>query len=558
MPKHLGWIGLALVAFWGCQEDKPTDDQVLVSGIPTFEAFTDSLNKANLMVAKWAIVNDSVIQSAAVTIDWSSELEVLRKTNINHLRYRDSYSITDTVVGLERWIVFSAVSSEQEVQRLEIRQQEGRIIYYSIHKVNQSLFSKSDISFEFEPTRYQLDLKQTVNWVFENEQFVVGDIYPSGELWKINLAFDNATCPLNMVMAWSDHIIFKNGAELVKFTKTTSTTDSLVYLSDFYNSCVVFKTLDNGHIIGRWINKKKDHQYSVKLTGIKNVAQRFQVSTTPLQNVSGSNSITFIDDQGHRSDAVELRLQQCQHIVSGSILTETGDYRYLEGVVRNDSLLLSTFDGTHAYYINGLIKDDQTITGHFIAGSGYKRSIEVKLNHEAELRAAETLTAHKDSIPFRFKFPNPAGQLVSLEDPQFANKPAIVSIMGTWCSNCLDEIAFLKEVNQLYSEDLSIIALDFELISDSVKAMSSINRYKKNLELNFPILLASTSATKDRASELLPALSQISSYPTMVLLDRDHNVVRIHTGFSGPATGRDTYDEFRAEYLALIDSIVAN
>jgi len=41
--------------------------------------------------------------------------------------------------------------------------------------------------------------------------------------------------------------------------------------------------------------------------------------------------------------------KQTKNKLTGTFLTTTGDYRYLDGIVTGDSLKLSTFDGAHAY-----------------------------------------------------------------------------------------------------------------------------------------------------------------------------------------------------------------
>ena len=137
------------------------------------------------------------------------------------------------------------------------------------------------------------------------------------------------------------------------------------------------------------------------------------------------------------------------------------------------------------------------------------------------------------------------------------NKVTLVSVMGTWCSNCLDETLFLKKVRSRYgAEDLQIVALDFELVRDSAVAKRNIQRQVENLEIPYPVLLASLSTNKAKASSLLLALNGVFSYPTLVVMDRQHNVVKIHTGFSGPATGRERYLAFEKEYFDLLDELV--
>jgi len=54
----------------------------------------------------------------------------------------------------------------------------------------------------------------------------------------------------------------------------------------------------------------------------------------------------------------------------------------------------------------------------------------------------------------------------------------------------------------------------------------------------------------------LPALNGIAAFPTTLFIDRKGNVRKVHTGFSGPATGK-FYDEFKKEFNRLIDQLVS-
>ena len=541
----------------GCNSLEESEEAAVVKGLPSFKAFVDSLNNADLMVAKWAVNGDSIVERAALNIDWEKELETLRKSNVNHLRFRDSYTISDSVIGSERRVSFVAISDDQEVQRMEVRLVKGAVIYYAINKANSTLFSSSIIEFEFHPHQYSLKLDQKIKWVFDNQQYVVGNVFPKGTFWRANLQFDDAKCPINFIITENGQLLAKNGSETVRFSQSESIEDSLIFHSDNFNSSLVYSHVSDNKISGKWINGKKDNAYSVSFQAIKNTPYRFLVETIPTTNLTGSHTAKFLKPDGEVQETVELRLVQNNHIVTGSFLTETGDYRFLEGVVRNDSLLLSTMDGTHAYLFQAEIID-QELSGVFQTGTGYKQAWKATLNSKPAMRSAEHITTKHDSIPFSFSFPDSKGNIVSISDEQFMGKPMIITIMGTWCSNCLDESVFLKEIHELYSEkELKIVALDFELVSDSVRAFKNIDRHKQSLGVNYPVLLASTKATKKRASELLPALSEVSSYPTMIFLDRNHEIVRIHTGFSGPATGRESYDAFRSKYLALAADLVA-
>ena len=51
-------------------------------------------------------------------------------------------------------------------------------------------------------------------------------------------------------------------------------------------------------------------------------------------------------------------------------------------------------------------------------------------------------------------------------------------------------------------------------------------------------------------------LDHFSAYPTTIFIDRKGDVRKIHTGFSGPATG-DHYTRFVAEVKATLDQLLA-
>ena len=53
----------------------------------------------------------------------------------------------------------------------------------------------------------------------------------------------------------------------------------------------------------------------------------------------------------------------------------------------------------------------------------------------------------------------------------------------------------------------------------------------------------------------LPNLSGVYGYPTAIFVDRSGHIRKIHTGFSGPATGKH-YEEQIAGFRALVDELL--
>ena len=79
--------------------------------------------------------------------------------------------------------------------------------------------------------------------------------------------------------------------------------------------------------------------------------------------------------------------------------------------------------------------------------------------------------------------------------------------------------------------------------------------YRDELGITFPILVAGV-ADNDDASRKLPSLSGVYGYPTAIFIDKQGKVREIHTGFTGPATGRH-YEEYVSEFRDLVDALLA-
>jgi thiol-disulfide isomerase/thioredoxin len=145
--------------------------------------------------------------------------------------------------------------------------------------------------------------------------------------------------------------------------------------------------------------------------------------------------------------------------------------------------------------------------------------------------------------------------MVSLSDLQFKNRVVLLQVMGSWCPNCMDESAYLSELYKKYkSNGLEIIALAFEKTTDFKTAQQQVKRLKNRFGIEYNMLITQLSG-KEKASETLSALNKISAFPTLLFLNRSHQVVRIHTGFNGPATGT-LFNDFKQETEQIINELI--
>ncbi|MGB0985287.1 MAG: peroxiredoxin family protein [Saprospiraceae bacterium] len=305
---------------------------------------------------------------------------------------------------------------------------------------------------------------------------------------------------------------------------------------------------------GEYVLTTKD-DYSIPFVAKQGQNYRFsQLRKPPKMDVSGEWEVTFGLDTDEPYKAIG-EFKQDGNYLTGTFLTETGNYRYLEGTIQADKLYLSTFDGSHAFLFEAKILEDSSLIGSFRSGSHYRTLWEAKRNSNVELASEYELTYLKEGYDeLAFSFPNTENKPVSLKDEAYDGKVKIVQILGTWCPNCGDETMFLSDyLNKNKNENLAVIGLAYERHSEFDKAAAAVNRMKKRFDVPYEMLIAGTSS-KIEAAKTLPMLNAIISYPTMIFIGKKGKVRKIHTGFAGPATSK--YDDFKKEFEETVELLL--
>jgi peroxiredoxin len=268
-------------------------------------------------------------------------------------------------------------------------------------------------------------------------------------------------------------------------------------------------------------------------------------------DVSGRWSVTFLED-GAKPEAAVGEFSQAQDVVTGTILTDTGDHRFLAGQLHDGELYLSTFDGAHVFLYKAKLAEDGGLSGDFWSGTAYHEKWTAKKNAAAALPDAYSLTSMRSgNKTFDFAFPDLAGNTVTARDPKFKNKVLIVALAGSWCPNCHDEAAFLAPLYR----GLEVVALMFEHFGDFDRAAAATQRFRQHYGIDYTTLIAGIS-DKDDAAKKLPMLDRVYAFPTTIFIDRQGQVRKIHTGFSGPATG-EHYTQFVDEVKQTLDQLLA-
>ena len=306
----------------------------------------------------------------------------------------------------------------------------------------------------------------------------------------------------------------------------------------------VFNVWFEGNIVdattieGNWYKDGQD--YKVPFVAKHGKIKRFEspeVLSVSSESITGRWEVDFSKDNEEDHYKAIGQFKHVDNYLTGTFMTETGDYRFLEGNVYNDSLYLSCYDGAHLFLFKAQLKNDSLI-GTFWSGIHWQEPWVAVRNKDFKLTNPDSLTFLKDGYTnLAFTFPNLNGDSVSLSDEKYAGKVVIVNIMGPWCPNCKDETAYLTELyDQYHEKGLEIIALSYNKSEDFETAKNNTLKVKEFFGAKYDFLIAG-QANKISAGKTLPMLNHIMSFPTSIFIDRKGNIRKIRTGFYGPGTG---------------------
>lgn len=352
----------------------------------------------------------------------------------------------------------------------------------------------------------------------------------------------------------------ENGEEMIKLDSAIVKNDSVHVRFPYFNSELVFAATSKKEVNGYWVNYNKGPHYKIPFTSKRaKKAPRFMEANktkSASASVNGRWRVTFEPNTNSAYPAIGIFEQAPGSTkVSGTFLTETGDYRYLEGNLVDDSLYLSCFDGSHAFLFKGNLKGD-SLYGTFFSGNHWSSSWIGVRDENAELKSPDELTYLVDQQPISFELKDLEGNDFSFPNADYAGKVVIIQIMGSWCPNCLDETQYYKELYANYhSKGLEIISIGYEMGNSFEDYAANIERLRNKLSLPFHFLVGG-KASKGMASEHFSALNKIISFPTSIYIGRDGTVKRIHTGFNGPGTG-SYYTDYVQNTNSLIESLLA-
>ncbi|WP_066758760.1 TlpA family protein disulfide reductase [Crocinitomix algicola] len=345
-----------------------------------------------------------------------------------------------------------------------------------------------------------------------------------------------------------------NGKERIELTNINLQNDSLYIPFATFDSELRAQIKSKNKILGNWHNYSKGPNYKIPFTAEFGIKKRFPYKKEKT-TIPGKWEVTFNYEKQAEKAIGLFHYSSVNNLneIEGTFLTETGDYRFLEGIATKDSLYLSTFDGSHAFLFSAQLKQD-TLWGEFLSGTHYKSKWYAIKNENFELKHPDSLTYVINDIPLELSLTSSDNLPYTYPNKDTEDKVTLIQIMGSWCPNCLDESRYLAQQKQRYGDELEIIAVTFEMPEKLEDRIQKIRNYKAVLGLNYTFLMGG-SACKSCASELFPQLNNIISFPTLIFIDKKGKIRKVHTGFNGPGTGI-YYENFVERTDAFLNTLI--
>ena len=349
----------------------------------------------------------------------------------------------------------------------------------------------------------------------------------------------------------------RNADERIPITDIRQKADSLLVNMPFFDAELLLKKNLMGYE-GQWKKVGSKGDVYMPLLIQKGAERVLLSSSTSSKNISGRWKTIFTNPEGKRSMAI-AEFSHEGNKLKGTFLTPTGDYRFLEGTIAGDSLTLTTFDGTHAFYFAAKVdKQGNMVNGIFASGPTYLERWEAVKDLNVELDGSEAVMKVRDpNAKLNFRFLDLDSNWVSINDQRFQNKVVIIQIMGSWCPNCMDETAFLSDYYRKNKDrGLEIIGLAYEYSLEFAKARKSLSRFRDKFNVDYPMLITGVTSSDERRTEkTLPQMTPIKAFPSMIILGKDGKVQQSHAGYEGPATGIH-HEKFKKEFSATIDQLL--
>lgn len=378
-------------------------------------------------------------------------------------------------------------------------------------------------------------------------------------IWRGTIRLQEKELPFNFELTkQGDDLQMKihNAEEVLEINELSWQGDTLVMPMHIFDA-ELRAVVESGTMEGMWV-KNYAEDFALPFSATRHQYRFPEPQQAPATDLSGKWAVRFKEEIGttiNEYSAIGI-FEQDGSQLTGTFLTPTGDYRYLEGQINGNMVQLSTFDGERAFLFEAGLEGNDQLRGTFRSGKSRFEQWTASRDPNASLPDNSKLTYLKEGYDkLAFSFPDLEGNMVSLSDPRYLNKVVIVQLFGSWCPNCMDETRFLAHWYRKDKEqEIAVIGLAFEQKDDFGYARRRVQRMIDRFDVGYDFLIAGTS-DKEAAARTLPMLNHVMSFPTTLFLDKTGKVRKIQTGFSGPGTG-EYYTRYIEEFNLFVEKLL--
>ncbi len=366
-------------------------------------------------------------------------------------------------------------------------------------------------------------------------------------IWKFNLALQDDKLPfiVEIIKNKNDRFsaVIHNSDEKIPVKRVMFEQKRLTINLPVFDS-VIKANLENGKLNGYWekLNRKKEYKVSLDATKVGMPTRLKKYSNVNLNpELIGEWELTFAD--GKKALGI---FTNHKNVLKGSIITPTGDFRYLEGFSKNNEFKLYGFDGGYAFIYSGVLKDG-VLRAELKGGKDWNTRITGKKNNQFKIDKEKQeieLISNRFDIDFVTK------------NKTSKDHGLVIQILGTWCPNCIDETMFLSQWqkrNPLIKVD--ILGIAFEKSPSLSHAKMLVRKLRTRTGAKYPISVGSFDKDKQKVTDVLTMIKSIPAYPTTLFIDSKGLIKHVHSGFSGPATGI-YYEQYKKKFNSYIQSII--
>ncbi len=334
-----------------------------------------------------------------------------------------------------------------------------------------------------------------------------------------------------------------NGEESIVLQKSSVTNDTAWFTFPHYGGSICFVEQDEEVISGEWRRDGGDitlaftSQPSEKQANLRTPPDFYEIVFRPN------------DPAGWKAVG---QFQLGDTYAGGTFLTNTGDYRYLEGNTTRDGFWLSKFDGRYLYLFNASFSGD-SLVGTFMSTNNPPVDWVGHQKSNGELLGALKPAAILDNEPMEFTAALWDGNYVEFNTQSFMDRVTVVTLFGSWCPNCHDELRFLSELQSENAFD--VIPVAFEYDAELSVCEAKIKRLFKHFNIPFASYYGGP-AQKSHASEMFPMLESVDAYPTTMFIDKTGKLRYATSGFTGPGSG-ELYEQYTSGIAAIVAELIA-